>query len=473
MDFINDIVEHEVEAPSEPIAIAPTGFPATKQFTAKKLSRWSQNKMKQKRGSAPKRQSEAERIHEENIKKIASMTMEEVAQEREELLRELDPKLIQSLLKKTQKRSQADQYDDSFTEEEKSQRDKELKRSEGYDGWIGQKRTSQGLQDLSKLDEDDVNRALGISKQDDEYEKNLVIQDDEDLYSINKPKKSKKSVSFDTIATVKYEDLPEDVPVEEKGWEDIEDLNEMFTGVSSEEIAPDDYQLTQDENKLGVHFTKPKSHHDEFDLNDPEFYNKLHEKYYPDLPKETDKLKWMTEPLPKQVSTTYESISDMRFDFDGNLINIDEKSADIPTFHGLHHHSEDPQLAGYTLSELSRLSRSVVPGQRCIAIRTLGRILYKLGKHQFNILPINEEDDQSKEFNDNMQQVLANFENLVWDLIEELRIIESITEASNEKKTKNVSVNNYAIESLYLWKQGGGRPKMKTGEENIIEILQN
>ena len=39
----------------------------------------------------------------------------------------------------------------------------------------------------------------------------------------------------------------------------------------------------------------------------------------------------MTQPMPKQLSTVYESISDMRFDFKGDLIELsaEEKNQKI------------------------------------------------------------------------------------------------------------------------------------------------
>jgi hypothetical protein len=470
MDFVGEIVEHEVAPPSEPSIIGTGGFPSVKHFSHKKRLRWRLAVESNKQNVPPVAQemSEADKIHQENIEKISQMTNEEVSREREDLLRELDPKLIQSLLKRTQKRT-------SSTTTSESTKDPELKHSEAYEGWIGSMKTSSGLADLSQLDKDDVDKALGIN--------NANLQDDLQGDRREDPQpasssldKTKKKVTFDNVASVKYEDLPDDVELDPNGWEDVEDLHEMIPNMPSEEIAHKDYQLVDDDDddddtpKLGVHFTKPKSvSQDDLDINDPEFYDKLHEKYYPDLPKETEKLNWMTEPMPSKIATTYESISDMRFDFKGNLIEIDDKSKDIPTYHGLHHHAEDPQMAGYTLTELARLSRSVVPGQRSVAIQTLGRILHKLGKHNYNILPVSEEStEESAAFDENIRDLVSNFENMMWDLIDELRVVDSISEAADEKKTRNLSVNNYAVEALWLWKQGGGRPKVKTEEEKIL-----
>lgn len=139
---------------------------------------------------------------------------------------------------------------------------------------------------------------------------------------------------------------------------------------------------------------------------------------------------------------------------------------------GLHHHSNNPHQAGYTLNELVHLSRSVVPGQRCLSIQMLGRILHKLGLHKYSILPIDDTNTEDAYFNENLKELVTNFEILMWNLIEQLRIIESITEAADETKTRNMSVRNYAIEALWLWKQGGGKPETQTEEDIITKAVQ-
>lgn len=465
MDLVGEIIEKEVAEPVAPVV--PQAFDLKKIQEAKKNRESAfKNRLKNREKgikrsiskSSSKQEdvedvvqlSEAEKIHKENIEKLQSMTPEQIEQERKELMDQLDPKLIQSLMKRAEKReAETHSHKDDHVHEH----------AEGYGGWIGGMKTNDGIKELSHMDKDDINKALGIA--DLEIEENAKHSHD-------------KQVRFADVATVKYEDLPEDVELDESGWEDVEDINDM---IPSEEVAHKDYQLVNEEVD-DVHFTKAASKTPEFgadlDINDPDFYDKLHEKYYPDLPKETSKLAWMREPLPKQTDTTYESISDMRFDFQGNLIELktDEKSEnETPTYLGLHHHSENPHLPGYTLGELVHLSRSVVAGQRCISIQMLGRILHKLGLHKYNIMPIEENDNEEDQaFNENIKQVKLNFENMMWDLIDELRIIESIREASDEKMTKNLSVRNYAIEALWLWKQGGGRPQDTKSE---IEEMSN
>lgn len=391
MDLIGEIVEHDVGDPTPPEPMSMGGFPMPKML--KKVSRWKQAKKEEKTPEL----TEAEKIHRENMAKISQLTEDEISQERQELLEGLDPKLIQSLLARTEKRIQEDHEHHDH--------------AEGHDGWIG---------GVARLDPADVNKAL--KQPDFSFEKDQSVDE-------------KKRVRFQEEAKVQFEGS------KDEEWEDVEPVND------DDEIAPAGYQIVDDsDEEVKVHFPKPKS--EGLDLDDPEFFEKLHEKYFPDLPKETSKLSWM-QPVPENTTTTYESISDLRFDFKGNLVDL-HAGKDIPTYMGLHHHSENPQLAGYTLPELTHISRSVMASQRSISIQILGRILHKLGLHKYQITPVAEEGEELG---------VEAFEKMMWDVIDELRIIESLSEAADEKKTRNLSVRNYATEALWLWRQGGGNPK--------------
>ena len=424
MDFVGEIIEHETEPPTEPTPFnASGGFPDPQKV--KKVSRWKQKQQKQPKLTTlelptkdkPEDElNEAEEIDKENRERMAKMSETEILQEKQELLNHLNPNLVQSLLKRKNKKMKGDSSEQDATTHDHDNDHHE--HAEGYNGWIGGIKTAEGLTDLSQLEKEEAERALGLD--------------------------SDRKVRFndDNVEKIEYYEADGD--------------DDRKSDLTLESVAPEGYQLNQDEvmdeGESTVHFTKPKQDDLDLDLDDPDFFDKLHEKYYPNLPKETEKLSWMTKPLPKQVSTTYESISDMRFDFNGNLvqINIDEEKDDsqgVPMYLGLHHHSENPHMAGYTLSELVHLSRSVVPSQRCISIQTLGRILHKLGKHELNIIPVSETEQ-----NQDIKEMVETFEKMMWDLVEELRIVESITEAADEKHTKNLSVRNYAIEALYLIK---------------------
>lgn len=46
----------------------------------------------------------------------------------------------------------------------------------------------------------------------------------------------------------------------------------------------------------------------------------------------------------------------------------------IPMHVGLHHHGEEPNLAGYTLKEIFHYGKSVIPGQQTITLQILKAI---------------------------------------------------------------------------------------------------
>lgn len=140
-----------------------------------------------------------------------------------------------------------------------------------------------------------------------------------------------------------------------------------------------------------THFPQPKALPD-LDPADPDFLETLHAKYFPSLPADPAKLAWMA-PLPTPHSTADRespyypgqsslSLAALRFDFNGRLLSP-AKSRAIPVFKGLHHHGEAPEAAGYTVAELGRLARSAVPAQRCVAFQTLGRLLFRLGNGEW------------------------------------------------------------------------------------------
>ncbi|XP_062325700.1 RNA polymerase II-associated protein 1 [Osmerus eperlanus] len=88
---------------------------------------------------------------------------------------------------------------------------------------------------------------------------------------------------------------------------------------------------------------------------------------------EPDKLEWTRDlPAPRRRGT--KKAMQARFDFAGTLIL---PTQDLPTHLGLHHHGDEPELAGYSLQELFLLSRSQVIQQRSLALNTLAHILNK------------------------------------------------------------------------------------------------
>lgn len=193
----------------------------------------------------------------------------------------------------------------------------------------------------------------------------------------------------------------------------------------------------------------------DLDPNDPDFLSALHAKYFPSLPADPTKLAWMA-PIPTPNSPAdYDSpyhpnqssfpVATLRFDFRGTLLPPRISRA-VPMSKGLHHHGEAPEAAGYTVAELARLTRSAVPGQRCIAYQTLGRILFRLGRGEFGGGP--SEDAPAG----------------IWRQMEEGAVMRSIyEEAGTEEGRGHRSARAFAIEAIWLFEKGGWGERLKKG----------
>ncbi|KAI8631562.1 RPAP1-like protein [Xylariaceae sp. FL1651] len=204
----------------------------------------------------------------------------------------------------------------------------------------------------------------------------------------------------------------------------------------------------------GAHWPRAPQPAD-LDPSDPNFLHNLHEKYFPSLPADPSKLAWMapipTPNSPADRDSPYHPgqdslpISALRFDFRGALLPPRIARA-VPVTKGLHHHGEAPEAAGYTVRELARLARSAVPGQRCMAYQTLGRILYRLGKGEFGGI---EQNDISLG---------------IWREAEEGAVLRSLYDevgAEEGRGRGHRSARAYATEALWLFEKGGWKEKLK------------
>lgn len=395
MDLLGDIVEREPSSLDEGSLAGPpankTGFPEL--YKPKKISSWKQRLREKKKQEPATKPSEARSIHNENLKSMQQMSTEEILREKQELLESLDPKLIRQLLRNINQRSGNGPL---FAE------------IEGAPGtWVG---GTSDMNDLPSLSDDQVDRALGVQ--------------------------------------------PAEPAAASDREQDIED---------EDDVAPLDFQIAQSVDHMtneellkDVHFVTHNVEHDEpaLDLNDPDFDEKLHQKYFPDLPKDVEKLQWMKDVPDEEVPTVIDDVSHCRFDFNGNLVPPTRK-IESTTHSALHHHSDDAHLAGYTIPELQRLSRSTFPAQRAIAVQTLGRILYKLGKQSYYQL-VPEVDLETYQQDGSTQKVVEKIYAMFWDLVEDCHITECLQDAADEKKTSHLSTRNYALDALWLWKKGGG-----------------
>ncbi|KAK5625129.1 hypothetical protein RRF57_000845 [Xylaria bambusicola] len=204
----------------------------------------------------------------------------------------------------------------------------------------------------------------------------------------------------------------------------------------------------------GAHWPRAPQPAD-LDPSDPNFLQNLHEKYFPSLPADPSKLAWMA-PIPTPNSPADRDspyypgqdslpVSALRFDFRGALLPPRISRA-VPTSKGLHHHGEAPEAAGYTIRELARLARSAVPGQRCVAYQTLGRILYRLGGGEFGGV---HPDDVSMG---------------IWREFSEGAVLRSLHEEVGTEEGRgrgHRSARAYATEAIWLFEKGGWKDKLK------------
>ncbi|KAK4192235.1 RPAP1-like protein [Podospora australis] len=424
---VHDILEREVDdikPPSFPTPPAPsgpsTGFPAPKKrvsaFKQKRQAQSSANTISPS-PAAPKRvpetPEEAERriINQESDAMLASMSPEEREEMRQDLFRSLDPKLIQMLMSRAN-------LDDA-----------------GPEPFDNPKFIRDAPQDPKPTEE---------TKSTPPPPPRVTVEDvSEETTSAPNPAaaaqkpKQKKTVHFDEDAEAPAVPPPT-----------------LFEATAGPEKKTNKDQPPPD----AMHFP-PTPTVPDLDPNDPDFLERMHEKFFPSLPADPSKLAWMAPiPTPDSIadkeSPYYPGqdslpVSALRFDFRGELIPP-KKSRTIPVTKGLHHHGEAPEAAGYTIPELARYARSAVAAQRCLAYQTLGRMLYRLGQGEWGIGAggrHGEEDDLA--FG-------------LWRCFKEYRILESLEEEVAKPEGRgHRSAQAYATEALWLFERGGWKEKWR------------
>ncbi|PNS21317.1 hypothetical protein CAC42_1096 [Sphaceloma murrayae] len=341
IDFVGDVLERNVGVAAPPKPLTPRftegGFPAHKKrlgqsrFKQQRTQGDSSDVLPKQKAVAPavkapaKTTLESDEKHQidlENRMKLASMSDDEIQNERQELLDGLKPSLLQALLRRAEYKPGGDDAD-----------------FPGVGGEIA---------------------AQALPKQ--------------------APRKPSKKVTFAEAPpeeTNAGNDETGDVLTNSAHAPQREHAD-MHEDDGTNSLPPDVFPVDE------FHFPRPQQP-PELDPSSDSFLEDLHKKYFPSLPADPDKLEWMRPASgPNPYSPTQNGLDpkDIRFAFSGALIPPTAASQ-IPVSVGLHHHGDAPDAAGYTISELARLARSSVPAQRCIAFQTLGRIIYRLGKGEF------------------------------------------------------------------------------------------
>jgi len=391
-------------------------------------------------------QTEREKIDQENRKRLAEMSLEEIERERQEVLSGLSSSLIERLLK----RANIDEGRTDTLEKAPQNQSKDSM-------WPGEEQAAAH------------------------------------------PKANSKRVTFDTPEEKDKEQQPQGGQTEQPdgpGTQDAEEddpkqqQDETHTSQSTSHdpdgppihLPPDLLPASSLLPPLpAIHFPQPTTTSSPLDPSDPDFLQKLHSRYFPHLPASPTSLSWLAppslsleNPSPSSYSPSHTSLSpsSLRFDFRGRLLPP-RLAAQIPVTAGLHHHGDAPEAAGYTIRELAHLSRSTVPAQRCVAMQTLGRVLYRLGRGDFGGDDGGEVggrgegewvgerrdgeeggDDEGAERGGGGRELYLG----LWKCIEEGRVLETLMEeAGREEGRGNRSVWVTATEAVWLWQRGGGK----------------
>ncbi|KAK7935659.1 Transcription factor [Apiospora marii] len=368
-------------------------------------------------GAAPAGQSsqmdEKSSIDRENSERLASMSPEEIEAARQELFNGMDSSLLQRLLK----RANLDEQDKHSPFMDDNSAEQPVTRNDGNNA--ASPPTASELQD----------------------------KEESGSKTEEKPKTPKKKVTFETPS------------VEDGNEDDTAPLTATQPNPPAPSTEDDDPQPAR------THWPEPPQV-PELDPSDPNFLEALHTKYFPNLPADPSKLAWMapipTANSPADFDSPYHPrqsslpITQLRFDFRGTLLPPRIARA-VPVSKGLHHHGEAPEAAGYTVTELARLTRSAVPGQRCIAYQTLGRILFRLGRGEFG------GDDVAEG---------------IWATVQENRVMESIREEANVDPADFAAGNMvgdgrgrghrsayaFAVEAMWLFEKGGWKERLRRGK---------
>jgi hypothetical protein len=449
MDIILDVQEKEVgevKPPSLP-SLKPgnSGFPEHKKrgrpsaFKAKRQaaagiypepkfqSTRSRNEIAPK--NAQQEDDERARIDKENRAKLQSMSEGEIEEAQRELLNDLDPSILQMLLR----RANLDDTGDRKQIVEETE-------DEGATVVTG---------DTFKAGDRVVFEPPSV----EEEEETRPSPPPEAKERSAKPA---KKVTFDEDAAPSH--IPDDAfPITSQPPPTNAHHNHQHNQTPSCNDPTHDHSHNSSDH---THFPTAQSVPD-LDPSDPDFLANLHQKYFPSLPADPTKLSWMA-PLPTPDSPADRDspyhpaqsslpVSALRFDFRGRLVPP-SVARTLPSSLGLHHHAEAPEAAGYTIPELAHLCRSAVPAQRCLAFQTVGRVLYRLGKGEWGKGEGGRTGDQEGD----------DLAFSIWRLVKKGRVVESLEEAAGmEEGRGHRGVKVYATEALWLLEKGGWRERWR------------
>ncbi|KAJ4348455.1 uncharacterized protein N0V89_009829 [Didymosphaeria variabile] len=462
--FVGDILERPAREVAHP-PVAPSlianvnGFPAHKKrkprVSAFKRERFANEDAKPKEAIQRTEDVKKERVHitgargqeddekrqidQENKKRLANMTNEEIEQEQRELLMSLPSSLVQRLLGRANVADGSNEKDwdvpkDSVPENFEIRENEAITESMKIQKLLGRADVADG----SNEEDWDAPKETGSET------------------PVARERES-KAVSTKKVAFVEPSPAQSELPTS------------TDPAVPGAELA---------EEHSSIHFPRPTQPPD-LDPNDRAFLQNLHEKYFPNLAYDPSTLSWMTPIDPADTKSPYHpshqafNARDLRFDFKGALL-APSVAREIPVDQGLHHHAEAPEAAGYTIAELAIMGRSSVAAQRCVAFQTLGRVLYRLGRGEFGIERVRrktdgpvqvvknpnveEEEVDEDETEVDMEDAGSAMASGLWKEVESGKVVETLTEEANKSKG-HLTSRTFAQEALWNWRRGGGRKR--------------
>jgi hypothetical protein len=424
-------------APKLPTSTS-TGFPAPRQ---RKPSSFKQRRANQSAAldptpTPPTLQDDKKSIDEENRRQLAAMSDAQIQQEREELMEQMDPGLLQRFLRRA------------------------------------------NIEEDTQTGDNDTVPSAPVSDE--------------------KSSKPRKSVSFNipdtapdpsnpATSSAQSHSLPKPSPNTLPPHPRNEDLP---PSVLPKDLHPASQRPSLDPATLETfHFPQPTRPMPVLDPSSPSFLSDLQSHYFPEIAQDPSTLSWL-QPLsadeedPDSTSAYHPASSAIsmapsaiRFSLTGTIL-APETSLSLPTTMGLHHHGDDPHAAGYTIPELAILARSTFPAQRCIAWQVVGRILFRLGRAEFG--------DRGGQLSEGLWFVIEK-EGVVAGMLAEADGEAGQTQGRNKSKSskdqqdadengntmpvasgvgRHASAAAWAVEGIWLWQKGGGgdRGLLKEGQ---------
>ncbi|CAG7949496.1 unnamed protein product [Penicillium nalgiovense] len=426
------IGEIQERAPSTAIPPAPklptssTGFPAPRQ---RKPSSFKQRRANQSTPPAPAPteptvQDEKISIDEENRRQLAAMSDAQIQQEREELMEQMDPGLLERFLRRANiEEDQRSKFEPASVADETSK----PKKSVSFDIPPSAPVPAPSAESHSI--------PKPPSKPHPRNEDLAPPTLPEDLH----PASERPSLDPATIETFHFPQPTAPMPV-------LDPSSPSFLSDLQSHYFP---EIAQDPSTLS--WLQPLS----ADEEDPDSTSAYH-------------------PASNAISMAPSAI---RFSLTGTIL-APETSLSLPTTMGLHHHGEDPHAAGYTIPELAILSRSTFPAQRCIAWQVIGRILFRLGRAEFG--------ERGGQLSDGLWFVIEK-EGIVAGMLAEADGAAGQTQGRDKSKNtkdaeeggnlplasgvgRHASAAAWAVEGIWLWQKGGGgdRGLLKEGQHRSL-----